>query len=341
MNIIFCLSYLSVPITITIIETFKDEFLIVTSNKALVTFFKRLYPSEKIVLLQPTPLLSRSPAKTIRNLYFICKYKKEILKGFEHYQDAKVFFFSVAFCDLESWLVKVLSENNVIYYKPAASIRHLAVDESIQAKIGKWLRRLIYSVNFVPLLGGNLTYYGLCDTFLREIRAIDFNMDVDVGSTTHKIIDGLDEIKSSKILILCGETVGTSVEVSEYVLQMDTLITSLVKKFGHESLSIKAHPRYPQYYSKEDTLKKIPSNIPANLIIGHFDVIVGYSSATLAEAAKMGKICISLLKMMRPIDINVRDHFIEYLNNNSVQSVHYPKNVKNINALITNIIDCK
>lgn len=341
MKIIFCLSYLSVPTTISIIESSDDDFLIVTSNKTLVTFFKRLYPSEKIFLLKPPPWLSKSLAKTIRNMYFIYKYKKELLKKFEQYQAAKVFFFSLAFCDLESWLVKVLSKNNVIYYKPAASIQHLTADESVQAKIGKWLRRLIYSVNFVPLSGGNQTYYAVGNSFLREIRAIDFDVDVDCRSTAHKIIDGLEEIKSSKILILCGETVGTSVEVSEYILQMDTLITSLVEKFGHKSLAIKAHPRFPQYYSKENTLKKIPSNIPANLILGHFDVIVGYSSATLAEAAKMGKKCISLLKMMRPIDINVRDHFIEYLNNNGVQSVHYPKNVTNVIALIASIIDCK
>ena len=341
MKIIFCLSYLSVPTTISIIESSDDDFLIVTSNKTLVTFFKRLYPSEKIFLLQPIPLLSKFPVKTIRNLYFIYKYKKEVLKKFEHYQDAKVFFFSVAFCELESCIVKMLSENNVIYYKPAASIRHLTADESIQAKIGKWLRRLIYSVDFIPLLGSNLRYYGLNDTFLRETRAVDFNIDVDVGSTSLKIIDSLEEIKSSKVLILCGETVGKSVEVSEYISQMDTIITSLVEKFGHESLAIKAHPRFPQYYSKEDTLKKIPSNIPANLIIGYFDIIIGYSSATLTEAAKMGKKCISLLKMMQPIDINVRDHFIEYLNNNSEHSVHYPKNVTDFIALTTNMIDFK
>ncbi|MCK5375202.1 MAG: hypothetical protein KAJ40_07950, partial [Alphaproteobacteria bacterium] len=160
-SIIFCLSYLSVPITIGIIESSNEDFLIVTSNKTLVTFFKRLYPSKNIFLLKSTPLISKNPAKCILNLCFIHRYKKEISDKFSVYRDAKVFFFAVAYCEFESWLVKMLSKTNDIFYKPAVSIQHLNQDLSIQAKIEKWIRRFVYSTDFEVLTSVKHTYYAL------------------------------------------------------------------------------------------------------------------------------------------------------------------------------------
>jgi len=339
MKVNFCLSYASVPITVAIIESSNDDFLIVTSNKMLDIFFKRFYPGEKIFLLKPTPLISKNPLQSIRNLYFIYKYKKEILVRFNIFRNIDLFFFGVAFCEFESWLIKQLSNTNNIYYKPAVSVQHLNPDQSIQAKIGKWVRRFVYSIDFEPVRSGKRTRYALNYEFLQEIKAREFHIDVNAGSICSKIIDSLQEVRSARILILCGGVIGTYVEGSEYMRQMDTLISLLVEKFGYDALAIKAHPRFNEYYSKENTLKKIPADIAANLLLSNFDTVIGYSTTTLAEAANAGKKAVSLLRLMDPIDFNVRDYFIEYLNNNTSQSIHYPENVEDIIALIENITE--
>lgn len=325
MKIIFCLSYLSVPTTISIIESSNADFLIVTSNKILDTFFKRFYPGEKIFLLKSTPLISKNPLQSISNLYFIHKYKKEILDRFKVFRKTDVCFFFVAFCEFETWLIKQLSMANNIYYKPAVSIQNLTSDQSIQAKIGKWVRRFIYSIDFKVLTSGKNTYYALSHKFLQGIKAKEFHIEVNIESICDKIIDSFQEIENVRILILCGGIIGTYVERSEYIRQMDILINLLIKKFGCDALAIKAHPRFDEYFSKENLLKKIPVDIAANLILSHFDTIIGYSTATLAEAANAGKKSISLLRLMDPIDRHVRDSYIAYLDNNATKAIYYPE----------------
>lgn len=333
-SIIFCLSYLSVPITISIIESSNEDFLIVTSNKTLVTFFKRLYPGKNIFLLKSTPLISKNPLKCILNLCFIYRYKKEIYDKFNVYRNAKVFFFAVAYCEFESWLIKQLSNTNNIYYKPAVSVQNLTSDQSIQAKIGKLVRRFIYSIDFKVLTSGKNTYYVLSHEFLQGIKAKEFHIDVNIESICDKIIDSIQEIENVRILILCGGIIGTYVERSEYIRQMDILISLLVERFGCDALAIKTHPRFNGYFSKENLLKKIPADIAANLILSHFDTIIGYSTATLAEAANAGKKSISLLKLMKSIDRHVRDSYIAYLDNNATKAIFYPESSEELVSLI-------
>lgn len=330
MKIIFCLSYLSIPTTISIIESSNADFLIVTSNKMLDTFFKRFYPGEKIFLLKSTPLISKNPLQSIRNLYFIHKYKKEILDRFKVFRNTDVCFFFVAFCEFETWLIKQLSMANNIYYKPAVSIQHLPPAKSIQAKIEKWIRRFVYSTDFKVLTSGKHTFYALSHEFLREIKAREFYIDINAESICSKIIDSFQKIENVRILILCGGIIGTFVEHSEYIRQMDSLINLLVKKFGCDTLAIKAHPRFNEYYSKENSLKRIPADIAANLFLSHFDTVIGYSTATLAEAANAGKKAISLLKLMNPIDRHVRDSYIVYLDNNATKAIYYPESCEEL-----------
>lgn len=329
-SIIFCLSYLSVPTTISIIESSNEDFLIVTSNKMLDTFFKRLYPGGKIFLLKSTPLISKNPLRTIHNLYFIHKYKKEILVRFNRFQNIDLFFFFVAFCEFETWLIKQLSNTNNIYYKPAVSIQNLNPDKSIQAKIGKWVRRFVYSVYFEPIRSGKHTYYSLTHEFVQEIRAREFHLDINTESICSKITDSIQEIGNARILILCGGIIGTFVERSKYIRQMDILVSLLVEKFGYDALAIKAHPRFNEYYSKENSLKKIPADIAANLLLSHFDTVIGYSTATLAEVANAGEKAISLLRLMDPIDRHVRDSHIAYLDNNATKAIYYPESCEEL-----------
>lgn len=325
MKIIFCLSYLSVPTTMSIIESSDEDFLIVTSNKMLDNFFKRLYPREKIFLLKSTPLISKNPLQTIYNLYFIHKYKKEILVKFNRFQNIGLFFFFVAFCEFESWVVKQLSISNNIYYKQAVSIDHLQRDYSIQGWVGKLIRKIIYSIDFIPLKTGNHKYYKISPKFSQQIDAKPFILDINNKLVSKKLNDHLKEFRNSKILILCGWVAEVFVKMPEYIRKVDAVLKLLENAYGYDALAIKTHPQRPEYYSKEKTLKKIPSDIPANLLLNHFDVVIGYDSATLIEAANAGKKAISLLRLMDPIDPDVRDSFIIYLENNATKAIYYPE----------------
>ena len=53
-KIIFCTSYLGLPITITIIERFKKSVLIITGSPEIYKFLTRFYPKSQIILFKKT-----------------------------------------------------------------------------------------------------------------------------------------------------------------------------------------------------------------------------------------------------------------------------------------------
>jgi hypothetical protein len=248
------------------------------------------------------------------------------------YEDADVFFFGVAFCEFEAWLLKTLSRKNRIFYKPAISVENFDVCGSIQGIIGKLLRICVYSIHFDVLTSGKNVYHALSEKFLSGINAKGFSMEINTESISRKIMESLPEIESARILILCGGIAGVFVDRSEYAGKMDDLIDRLTSKFGHDALAIKTHPRFDEYFQKENALKKIPADIAANLILGHFDIIIGYSTAALVEAADAGKKAVSLLKLMKPIDCRVRDSYIDYLDNNAAGGIFYPAGFEDLIA---------
>jgi hypothetical protein len=322
MNVIFCISYLSVPETITLVESSSEDFMIVLSNDEMFSFFKRIYPEEKLVLIN-YPGLTKNPFRFVYNLFSLIRYKRKVWSRFESIQGESVYFFIVAFCNFHCWLIKRLSLKNTIYYRPSISLSGLREDESLTARFGVWIRKLLYDCTFKPLMAADFTYYAVSDNYLEDIRAKDYAVIKSFTNISDKIISSLGNIKSAKILILCGGAAGVFCDKDKYIVKMDSLIGYLVKQYGYDALAIKAHPRFQDYHSKEKSLKKIPEDIPANLILDNFDVVIGYASATLVEAANAEIKSISLLKWIIPKKVDTQEYYINYLNKNSKNNIIY------------------
>ncbi|MFC2092091.1 hypothetical protein ACFLTD_04890, partial [Elusimicrobiota bacterium] len=146
MKIIFCLSYVSVPRTLTVAEAASNEFRIVTSNKSAYKFFTKVYSKEKIIFLDKIPRFSKSPFKMLINLYRIFRYKSGIWKEFNVYKNCDVYFFGIACTELEDWLVLKLSKNNKILYKPAVSVKHLKVRYTFYSLMYVLMNMLTYGI---------------------------------------------------------------------------------------------------------------------------------------------------------------------------------------------------
>jgi len=329
-DIIFCLSYLSVPNTISIIEGSKRDYLIVTSQLSIATFFRRLYSPEKIICLDFVPLLSKNPVQLMRNMLRVIQYKQEVWVKFKHYENANIYSFSMAFCEFESWLIQRLSVNNNVFYKAAVNIGNPEQDNSFYAKLNVWLRYIFYGIYFPPVIGPDCTYYTISDRYLSAIGAMDFDLIPDLDIVDKKIMSNLGDIKDAKVLILCGGTAGVECEKEEYIHKMDALIDFLVEKYGYEALAIKAHPRLSDYHSKENSLKKIPSDIAANLIVSHFDMVIGYATATLIEAANSGVNSVSLLKFIEPKVQDTQRYYMDYLVRNTKETIYFPTMIEEI-----------
>lgn len=332
MNIIFCLSHLSVQKTIKIVKESDDDFLVITGRDSIQKFLIRLFPQEKVILLCP-PVLSKKPLKIIPSILKFYFYKYKIWQDFHGYKYANVYFFHIAFGEFYLWLIKKLSVKNNVIFQPDVSFDHLDEDVSYSARMGFWLRKILYSITVKPLKSARTTiYFSVSNHFLNEIKAKIINSPI-LNTDSNEILD-LVNIEKRKILILCGGFVGEFCTESDYVYTMDLIITYLIKKYGHDEITIKAHPKHTNYYSEENSLDKVPPEIPASMIVGMFDVVIGYCSATFIDAANANINSISLLNLIQPVDKKVKLEMIQYLNENTQKTVRYPETLEEFSKFV-------
>jgi len=329
MTVVFCLSYLNLPITLSIVDYSGDDFLIITSSPSLYDFLSRLFPRERLIYIEPPFLEDRSPVRMVRNLILVGRYKKKIYAMFKGFRNVDIYFFGIFSCEFEAWLVKRLSSLNTIYYNSLVDVSNLMPARGVKALIGKCLRRMAYNMEFSALYNGRTIYYGVSHAFLKKVRPRPISIPIDEQRIEKIAAERLElRLEGRRILFLCGGIAGIYVRTSEYTAKMDHLIRSMKERFGEGALAIKAHPRYDEYHSEEDTLFRIPAYIPASFLVHQFDVVIGYFSSALFEAAMKGKRVISMLRLLEPVNMEIRKGYIAYLNNNSGNRVLFPGSVE-------------
>ena len=335
-NIIFCLSYLEVPVTITLVESSEDSFVIVTSEPVLKKFLERMYSPEMIVLIPERVKVSLNPYKFMANLYRISQSKAYLRKIAETFEFKEGFFFGTGFCEFECWFLRKLSIQN-IYYNPLVSLDHLPEDASLKGKVLRCYFEFLFGEKFRGVTNGLQHFRVVSDSFLQDIGVVSFTPQVNKEVVANRVQEVLGTGKC-KVLILCGWVANYYVSEGHYVQMMDRIIYLLSQLFGEVQLKVKAHPQCQEYYSKEVTLNKIPEDIPASLFLDNVDIVVGYESAVLIEAANAKKIAISTLRLMPPINSATRDKSIEYLKNNATENILFPKSIVELERHISSYI---
>lgn len=339
MKIIFCLSYLEVPDTLTLIEKSKnEEFVVVTYNSNLRKLFSTFYGEDRIFFFEnQIPILSKSPFRLINNLLAISKLKRRTWEKFRAYKNCEVYFSAVDFCEFEAWLVTKLSKSNRVYYKPEVSIDHLKTKYTVYSFIYILVNRVVYRIQLRPLWNGKNYCFAIGKDFLKRTNATKYEVHID-KDVLNNIIKSHFDLDHKEILLLVGGPIEEgNVDEGEYITKMDTLIDFLKEKHGLENLAIKVHPGYLKVYSKENEIETIPSFIPANLIFHFFKVVIAYNTAALFEAANENRIAISLLKYMKPTDDNVCRSYINYLNSNAKNSVYFPQSINGIEEILKRV----
>jgi hypothetical protein len=299
-----------VPDTISIIEDNADHFMVVTSNESIGKLFKKLYGEEAIWFIKKPKLSKKHPFKSLLN---VRRAKKEVQDQIDSYKDNNIYAFFISYCFYEAWMVKRLSKRNTIFYKPAVEV---PVHESYDwlGFLKKYLIKLGYGVdtNFNFFSGVYRPIIG--EEYLDSVDAKTANPKTNI----HYIEDTVSrkfQVKAADILLLVGSIVEMGfVSESDYCKEMDRLL-KMLKRHGF-TVSLKVHPRFNQLFSLEKKLPQIPSYLPANLILNNFNLVVGYSTSTLFEAANNGKKSISLLKYFTPCNKQKVEDVHSYLKSN-------------------------
>ncbi len=339
MIIILISSYVTIPSALSLLIENDIDFMIMTPDINIYEFFKIIYKEKKLYYfdLPQSSLIPKNPYDLLCSIRDIKRQKKYLKEKIEIYKNYEIYFDLVALCDFEFWIIKELSKRNNIYYLRTIDYKTVGKNiYSLNSKIYKMINRLVYKTKLQPCINGHHLTLKLTESYLKDVNAKTIKLEVDYKKLS-EFVKHKFYIPNKKILLLCGGVADFFVTKENYIKSMDEIISFLVDKFGSDEISIKAHPRYNVYLSKENELKILPSLLPASLVLNNFDIVIGYSSTAIAEASQSGKKVISLLKYFEPMDKSILNTYINYINSNMNRTnpIYFPENleefIQNIN----------
>lgn len=342
MNIYFCLSYLSVPHTITLIRNYNtSNFRIVTSNKQLYEFFNKLFDKEKLILIPSFSYTIHFSKKIIlfpMKIIWILIMKQKTWRIFKGYNQQKVYFFFNASAYSQAWLIYKLSKKNLLFYQEDIDLSTFTIKNGIESWIAKIFIKLVYNVEVYPIDQGNgLVSYKIKNIFLKKIKAQTLNIQLNYKEISNWV-NKLMELPNGDILMLSNSMLKYFFSVENHVNASDQLIEQL--KLHNYNVHFKMHSRALTKYSLEKTLYEIPQYLPASLLL-NYKVFIGYGSSALIEAANNDILTISLVDYTildnNIPNFNVKTHLRKGLKKN--KEIFFPKSLNEILEIINNQVN--
>lgn len=313
MNLIIIGSYLNVPCVIDIVEREKRDFKILSTEDSLLDLFAELYGRGQVYKI-PKVFENFGNFKALLTDFFRSfQHKKKLIKEIGAFKPKNLFFFFLGWNGLASWLIKEFSQICNIYYRPKVNVDLLQTDKSCRMQIKTAIASAVCGTR---LRSGRYYGYSLIaidKRFLEKARAREYLHEIDHRNIKRFLSRRFDNLQKVKVMILNGGMY--NVEEDEYVRIMKLVSIALFKKYKAFEICIKDHPHFPVLeLDFFDKCFKVPIHLPASLLSYSCDVVVGYGSATLFEAANLGKKSISLVKFVPTTKPSRVPEIINYLN---------------------------
>ncbi|MDC0156961.1 hypothetical protein OAK38_04295 [Verrucomicrobia bacterium] len=182
-------------------------------------------------------------------------------------------------------------------------------------------------------------YYGysliaIDKRFLEKVRARDYLHEIDHCNIKRFLSRKFDYLQKVRVMILNGGMY--NVEEDEYARIMKSVSIALFTKYEAFEICLKDHPNFPVVELEAfDKCLKVPIHLPASLLCYHCDIVIGYSSATLYEAANMDKKSISLVKLVpttKPSQVKeIMDYLEEHVENGVIE---YPADASGFDRVL-------
>ena len=340
-KIIFCTSYLFLPITITIIERFKKSVLIITGSPEIYKFLTRFYPKSQIILFKKTKkILYKNPIRILKNLYINYLLKSRIKISLNKYKNCEVYTFITAFSPQTAYALRILSSQNTIYWKKLISFKFLYKKKFPSFKIFLVMlyMRAMYKLNFVSYEGTDkLPILIYSNKFYKSISAKKTNIKPDIKLLKNFQKKNLGIKKKDILLLSSAEALELNIiDKPLYKIWINKWVNSLNSK----QIALKRKFYGEKKYFSENSLTELPLDWPANLLMYDFRLVVGYHSATLFEAANAGCKVISLLDLLSN---KKNSHHISYhkkyitRNLDKNKKILFPKTFEQFNLMINSV----
>ena len=334
MNLIIIGSYLNMQCVIDVVEREKHDFKILSTEDSLLDLFAELYGWGKVYKI-PNVFENFGNFKTLLSDFFhLFQHKKRLIKEIGAFQPKNLYFFFLGWNGLASWLIKEFSQICNIYYRPKVNVDLLQTDKSCRMQIKTAIASAVCGAR---LRSGKYYGYSLVaidKRFLEKARARKYTHEIDHGNIKKFLSRRFDYLQKVRVMILNGGMY--NVEEDEYVRVMKSVSIVLFKKYEASEVCLKDHPNFPVVELEPfDKCFKVPIHLPASLLCYHCDIVIGYSSATLYEAANMDKKSISLVKLVPTTKPNQIKEVIDYLEDHLEKGeIEYPIELDDLEAVL-------
>lgn len=327
MDLIFCLSNLFVPHTLTLIKGGKEKVMIYTDQEGMNDFFNELNLPNVEVFYRKDLLIGRDITSAKR----IITKRNEVLRFLLEKKPQRVYFFHNTFGHIENWIIKRLSAKSEAFHIPVFNdFPFFEKKYNLKSLIGILKSYYIHNIVTVPLWAGDRFIYKVPENFFLKYNIKKLEPEID-ENYVNSIMSKKMRFVNKKIVLLTGSVVETGqVEESEYIKKIDNLINTI----GKEKIIAKPHPRFPNRYGLEKELDTIPHYIPANVLFTTFDVFIGYYSSVISEAANKGLSALSTLDYFDSKNEEKAKIHKEYLNvNKKSGEIHFFTDLSSLSIL--------
>jgi hypothetical protein len=338
-KIFFCPSWVQIKEIINLTATSKKIFIFVVENKDIYFFFKKFYFSSKIIFLKsPRSIFTINPIKLINNFYLNYLQKRKIKFIFNKYSGTKVYCADSFNLVQMAYAAKVLSFRNQLYLYS----NKLKLEKFLKKKIGLKMFlyniyiKIFYGISCYSVVDPNNKFYSVySDKYYKFISAIKINNPVNILLLKEFAKKKFNLNNKIKILLLSSfEAIADGlldeskfkIWINEFEKIVDPKKTIFKRKFINE-----------KKYFTEKLFSEAPSYFPASLLLYKVDIIVGYNSSTLFEAANAGMKAISLLDLLKKKEFNPNlIYYKKYLTDNLIGSkkILFPRTINEFKKLI-------
>ena len=340
--IIFCTSFLVIPIALTLIEKNNSTYFMITHSKKMFNFLIMFFPKKKIILLRSPKFNNKyfNLKNNIKKIYSIIFFKKKVKNILNKFNNSDVYFFFESFASEMAFAIKILSKKNNIFFMPEMKSKFLYFKKILSLKIfiHKLYLKAIYGLDTEIMTGQNnknILLYS--NKFFKLVNAKKIKIKINYKNLIYFQKQNF-KIKNKKILFLSS---GESIEQKIISLEkFRRFIKSFISQVNLKEINIKRKNSTDQIYFEENFLDEIPQYLPANLLIYNFKVIIGCHSALMFEAANNNILSISLLDLLKDSKTeSASNHFKKYLIKNLKKNkkIYFPKTLKEFFYLFSRI----
>jgi hypothetical protein len=330
LKIIFCASQLDIPTTITLVEQSKNNFIIITDTITIFNFLKRNYPKSKIIyFLPPKKIFYLNFFLLFKNVLFNLNLNKNIQKLLNSYSNGEVFFTFDCYAHQLAYAVKILSKKNRVYF--IYKYKHLflyKIKFSFRGFVNKVYLKVIYGIDSYIVDGVSIKYLLLFSrSFFDEISAKKILININnnfLKKTQKKYLT--DKKRNILLLSMYSEILWNILDKEKLNLFLKELLFHTKKK----DVYFKRKNLLDKKSAIEKLFFEVPYYIPANICMYNYNVIVGYGSATLFEAANSGIKAISLIDILKTNETMVasclyKKFLLKNLDKN--KKIYFPKSM--------------